>query len=108
MSDRTDSNDNDDDDDGGSRGGYRGGGGRSGGGGRRFFRRPRTCRFCTDKSTVLNYKEIKLLESFVNQEGKIRPRRQTGTCAKHQRAVAKAIKQSRHMALMTYTGEVLS
>lgn len=95
------SDDDKDNEDGGGRGGR-------GGGGRRFFRRPRTCQFCTDKSLVADYKNTKLLSSFVNQEGKIRPRRQTGACAKHQRVIARAVKQSRHMALMTYTGEELS
>ncbi len=74
----------------------------------RFFARPRVCQYCADKSLVINYKNINLLKSSVNREGKIRARRQTGTCAKHQRKVAKAIKQARHMALMPFTGESLS
>lgn len=97
-----------------------GGGGRSGGrpggrpggnrgrGGRRFFRRPRVCQFCADKSIQFDYKKVSMLSGFVNQEGKIRPRRQTGTCAKHQRQVAITVKRSRHMALMSYTGESLN
>ena len=52
---------------------------------RRFYSKPRVCQFCTDKSIVIDYKNVSLLSSFINREGKIRPRRQTGTCAKHQR-----------------------
>lgn len=75
---------------------------------RRFFARPRTCRFCTDKSIIINYKNTGLLKDFVTREGKIRPRRQTGTCAKHQRKVANAVKRARHMALLSFTGDALS
>jgi small subunit ribosomal protein S18 len=73
---------------------------------RRYYR-PRTCQFCTDRSIVINYKNVDLLRRFVHEDGKIRPRRQTGTCAKHQRTLAKAIKRSRHIALLPFTGEVL-
>lgn len=78
-----------------------------GGGRRRYYSRPRTCQFCSDKSIKINYKDTQLLSSFVTREGKIRPRRQTGTCAKHQRSIAQAVKQARHMALLPYTGEQL-
>ena len=47
------------------------------------------------------------MRRFITDEGKIRPRRQTGTCAKHQRQLAKAIKRARHVALLPFTGEVL-
>lgn len=77
------------------------------GGPRRFYSRPRICQFCTDHSVVIDYKQIDLLRRYIQEDGKIRPRRQTGTCAKHQRAVAQAIKQARHLALLPYTGEVL-
>lgn len=75
---------------------------------RRYFSRPRSCQFCSDKNLVINYKDTQLLSSFVTREGKIRPRRQTGTCAKHQRSIARAVKQARHLALLPYTGEKLS
>lgn len=91
----------------GERGGDRGGRGGSGGG-RRFYSRPRVCQFCGDKNLVIDYKNTQMLRTFVNQEGKIRPRRQTGTCARHQRAVAAAVKRSRHMALMPFVGETLN
>jgi small subunit ribosomal protein S18 len=48
-----------------------------------------------------------MLQRFVTEEGKIRPRRQTGTCAKHQRQLAKAVKRARHVALLPFAGEVL-
>lgn len=70
---------------------------------RRFRRRPRTCQFCTDPSKTINYKKTDILKRLIKDTGKIRPRRETGTCAKHQRALAKAIKRSRHMALMAFT-----
>jgi small subunit ribosomal protein S18 len=76
-------------------------------GGRRFYARPRVCQFCTDRNTVLDYKQSDILRRFISEDGKIRPRRQTGTCAKHQRALARAIKRARHMALLPFTGEVL-
>jgi small subunit ribosomal protein S18 len=69
---------------------------------RRFTRRPRVCQFCADKSIVIEYKKIDLLKRYVTEEGKIRPRRETGACAKHQRAVARAVKQARHMALLPF------
>jgi len=92
-------------------GGGRQGGGRQGGrrrqGGRKFFMRPRECQFCTDKSIEIDYKKVDILRRLVSDEGKIRPRRQTGTCAKHQRAIAIEIKRARHIALLPFTGEVL-
>jgi small subunit ribosomal protein S18 len=77
------------------------------GGPRRFFSRPRECQFCTDKNAVIDYKQVDVLRRYVTDEGKIRPRRQTGTCAKHQRALARAIKRARHLALLPFSGEVL-
>jgi small subunit ribosomal protein S18 len=77
------------------------------GGGRRYFSQPRVCQFCTDHSVTIDYKSVDLLRRFIQDDGKIRPRRQTGTCAKHQRVVAQAIKRARHLALLPYTGEVL-
>lgn len=80
---------------------------RSRGGGRRYYSRPRECQFCTDKSIVIDYKNIELLQRYVTDEGKIRPRRQTGACAKHQREIARAVKRARHIALLPFSGEVL-
>ena len=77
------------------------------GGRPRFFARPRECQFCTDKSATINYKQIEVLRRFISDDGKIRPRRQTGACAKHQRELAVAIKRARHIALLPFNGEVL-
>ena len=72
--------------------------------GNRYFTRVKECQFCTDKSIKIDYKDADLLRRYVNDTGKIRPRRQTGACAKHQRAVAKAIKNARHIALLPFAG----
>ena len=74
---------------------------------RRFFTRPRECQFCIDKSAIIDYKQAEMLRRYVSDDGKIRPRRQTGVCARHQRELAKAIKRARHIALLPFTGEVL-
>ena len=74
---------------------------------RRYYSRPRVCQFCTDPSTKIDYKQAEVLRRFMTEEGKIRPRRQTGTCARHQRQLSRAIKRSRHVALLPFTGEVL-
>jgi small subunit ribosomal protein S18 len=75
------------------------------GGPRRFFTRPKECQFCTEKNTSIDYKNVELLRRFITDEGKIRPRRQTGTCAKHQRELAVAVKRARHIALVPFKGE---
>ncbi len=75
---------------------------------RRFTPRPKVCQFCADNNVKIDYKDTRLLERFTTEEGKIRPRRQTGTCAKHQRVVAGAIKRARHIALLPYTEGSLS
>jgi small subunit ribosomal protein S18 len=71
---------------------------------RRYFARPKTCQFCADKSLSIDYKKADLLRRFVTDEGKIRPRRQTGTCARHQRVLAGAIKRARYIAILPYVG----
>ena len=79
--------------------------GGEGGGDRRFFAKPKFCQFCADKTLTIDYKKVDLLMKYVTEEGKIRPRRQTGACAKHQRIVAEAVKQARFIALLPYTGK---
>jgi small subunit ribosomal protein S18 len=74
---------------------------------KRYYARPRVCYFCTDKEAKIDYKQVDLLKRYITEEGKIRPRRQTGTCAKHQRALARAIKRARHLALLPFTSETL-
>jgi small subunit ribosomal protein S18 len=68
-------------------------------------RRKKVCAFCQDKSASIDYKDINKLRRFISERGKILPRRITGTCAKHQRALTVAIKRSRHIALLPYTVE---
>ncbi len=72
---------------------------------RRFIARPKICQFCADKNVVIDYKQVDMLRRYVTEDGKIRPRRQTGTCARHQRVLAREIKRSRHLALLPYVGE---
>ncbi len=74
-------------------------------GSRRFIARPKICQFCADKNISIDYKSVDMLRRFVTEDGKIRPRRQTGTCASHQRKLAMAIKRARHIALLPFTGE---
>ena len=64
----------------------------------------KVCAFCTDK-VAIDYKDVARLRKYITEKGKILPRRQTGTCAKHQRELANAIKRARYMALIPYTGE---
>ena len=64
--------------------------------------RRRICAFCVDKVDVIDYKDTEMLNRFTNEFGRIRPRRQTGTCAKHQRALAVAVKRARHIALLPF------
>jgi small subunit ribosomal protein S18 len=73
----------------------------------RRYSRPKYCQFCADKSIDLDYKNTELLRRYITENGKIRPRRQTGTCALHQRRLANEIKRARHIALLPYTGEIL-
>ncbi len=73
--------------------------------GRRGGRRRRVCPFCGDKIREVDYKDADLLRRYVNEEGKIRPRRQTNVCARHQRSLAQAVKRARHLALLPFTGQ---
>ena len=79
-------------------------GAQEGGGERRLFAKPKTCQFCADKTIVIDYKKTDLLRRYITEDGKIRPRRQTGNCARHQRVVAAAIKQARQIALLPFVG----
>jgi small subunit ribosomal protein S18 len=81
-----------------------GSGSEHGRGDRRYYSRPKTCQFCADKSLSIDYKKADMLRRFISDDGKIRPRRQTGTCARHQRTLAGAIKRARHIALLPFTG----
>jgi small subunit ribosomal protein S18 len=74
-------------------------------GGRLPFRRRKYCKFCEDKVTFIDYKDVDLLASYVPERAKIAPRRITGTCAMHQRKLTRAIKQARQVALLPFTTE---
>ena len=68
-------------------------------------RRKKVCVFCGEKNGDIDYKDVNKLKRYVSERGKILPRRITGNCAKHQRALTVAIKRARHIALMPYTME---
>jgi len=72
---------------------------------RSYYARPKICQFCTDKHLAIDYKQVDILRRFITEDGKIRPRRQTGTCARHQRSLACEIKRARHIALLPYVGK---
>ena len=77
---------------------------RSGPGGpRRFTPRRRVCQFCVDRVETIDYKDVNRLKRYLSDRAKIEPRRKTGTCARHQRALAVALKRARYLALLPYT-----
>jgi small subunit ribosomal protein S18 len=88
-----------------SAGGRGGGGDKAGGQRRGLFRRRKVCKFCADKIDDINYKDVKLLQPFVPERGKILPRRISGTCAMHQRKLRTAIMRARVIALLPYVGD---
>jgi small subunit ribosomal protein S18 len=73
---------------------------------KQYFRRKKVCRFCVEKIDDLNYKDVKLLHSFVAERGKIVPRRISGVCAPHQRRLTDAIKKARNIALLPFAAEL--
>ncbi|MFC2024884.1 30S ribosomal protein S18 [Chloroflexota bacterium] len=73
-----------------------------GGNRRRYAPKRKVCSFCTYKVEVIDYKDREKLRGYISDRGKIEPRRRTGTCAKHQRILARAIKRARHLALLPY------
>jgi len=78
---------------------------RQGGQRGRMRTRRRICAFCVDHVDIIDYKDQEMLKRYVNEFGRIRPRRQTGTCAKHQRTLAKSIKRARHIALLPFVAD---
>ena len=70
--------------------------------GARYVPRRRVCSFCSEKMELIDYKDPSKLRRYISDRGKIEPRRKTGTCAKHQHALAIAIKRARHLALLPY------
>ncbi|MFZ0583136.1 MAG: 30S ribosomal protein S18 [Candidatus Acidiferrales bacterium] len=91
-----------------------GGGGRPGGGPggpakrgkRNFVRKKKVCRFCVDKADFIDYKKAEILAPFIQERGKILPRRMTGTCARHQRWLTVAIKRAQNIALLPFAAEL--
>ena len=69
---------------------------------RKFFRRKKVCKFCTEKIDAIPYRDVRLLQGFVAERGKIVPRRLTGVCTTHQRRLTRAIKQARNIALLPF------
>lgn len=72
---------------------------------RPMHRRRKVCVFCSDDSQKISYKDANLLRKYISERGKILPRRITGTCAKHQRELAKAIKRARAISLLPYVAD---
>lgn len=72
---------------------------------RRFKPRKRICSFCSNKSEIIDYKDINTLKKHITDRGKILPRRVSGNCAKHQRELTTAIKRSRQIALLPYSAD---
>jgi small subunit ribosomal protein S18 len=68
----------------------------------KFFRRKKVCKFCTEKIDAIPYRDVRLLQGFVAEHGKIVPRRLTGVCTTHQRRLTRAIKQARNIALLPF------
>jgi small subunit ribosomal protein S18 len=99
----------------GGGGGRPGGGGPSGPGGgpggpkrgkRQYVRKKKVCRFCVDRVDFIDYKKADVLMSFIQERGKILPRRMTGTCARHQRWLGVAIKRAQNIALLPFSAEL--
>jgi small subunit ribosomal protein S18 len=91
---------------GGPGGGGRGPGGPGGPrrGKRQYFRKKKVCKFCVEKMDFIDYKRADILSQFVQERGKILPRRMTGVCARHQRWLGVAIKRARNIALLPFAG----
>lgn len=95
---------------GGRREGGPGGPGGPGGrprGKRQFFRKKKVCKFCVEKMDLIDYKRADILSQFVQERGKILPRRMTGVCARHQRWLGVAIKRARNIALLPFAGSAV-
>jgi small subunit ribosomal protein S18 len=93
----------------GGREGGRPGGGPGGGprrGKRQFFRKKKVCRFCVEKIDFIDYKRVEMLQPFLQDRGKVLPRRMTGTCSRHQRWLGVAIKRARNIALLPFATEL--
>ena len=74
---------------------------------KRTYYRRKICKFCADSSLVIDYKDPRVLRYFITERGKITARRISGTCAKHQRMLALAIKRARNMAMLPFTTSIV-
>jgi small subunit ribosomal protein S18 len=81
------------------------GGAQQGGKKKFFYRRKRVCKFCVEKIEYIDFKDVKTLQQFIPERGKILPRRISGTCALHQRKLQNAIKRARIAALLPFTAD---
>jgi small subunit ribosomal protein S18 len=70
-----------------------------------LFKRRKICKICAQKIEYIDYKDVKLLQNYIPERGKIIPRRISGVCSSHQRQLTLAIKRARHIALIPYTSE---
>src|SRR5947208_17014004 len=73
---------------------------------KQYFRPKKVCRFCVDKVDDINYKDAKLLMSFISERGKVTPRRISGVCTPHQKRLSEAIKQARNIVLVPFASRV--
>ncbi len=73
---------------------------------KQYFRRKKVCRFCVERIDDINYKDVRMLMSFISERGKIVPRRISGVCTPHQRRLAEAIKQARNIVLIPFASPV--
>jgi small subunit ribosomal protein S18 len=73
---------------------------------RNFVRKKKVCRFCVDKIDLIDYKKAEMLSPFIQDRGRVLPRRMTGTCARHQRWLTVAIKRAQNIALLPFAAEL--
>lgn len=73
----------------------------------RYYMRPRVCYFCVEGIEKIDYKDVETLRRFLGEDAKIKGRKQTGVCAKHQRQLARAIKRARYLGMLPYIEEVI-
>jgi small subunit ribosomal protein S18 len=73
---------------------------------RNFVRKKKVCRFCVDKIDLIDYKKAEILSPFIQDRGRVLPRRMTGTCARHQRWLTVAIKRAQNIALLPFAAEL--
>ena len=75
-------------------------------GGKKYFRHRKVCKFCVDKIDHIDYKDVRLIQQFIAERGKILPRRLTGVCSPHQRRLKIAIKRARNIALLPFAAPI--